>query len=87
MDIEGSPTSKELFGIVSPDSGSQDLFDDTTGSNITTPVSSNKKRPCFRTPKLNSLESIVRSHTISPLTSTICKSVQGIYCSQEVWIS
>ena len=80
MDINGSPTSKEMFGIVCSSNNSQDLFDDVNSDGVKTPLLLNKKRPCFRSP----LNSGASSNIISPLTSTVCKSVQGIYCSQEV---
>ena len=84
MNIKGSPTSIELFGLQDVAGDSQDLFDDlpdipvTTQQQFTTP---SKKRPCFRSPHLSSGR---KNDLISPLSAAISNSVQGIYCSQEV---
>ena len=84
MNIKGSPTSIELFGLQDAVGDSQDLFDDlpdipvTTQQQFTTP---SKKRPCFRSPHLSSGR---KNDLISPLSAAISNSVQGIYCSQEV---
>ena len=83
MNIQGSPTSIELFGLQGSSGNSPDLFENQRGSpdkeqQYTTP---SKKRPCFRSPKCSTG---YRNELISPLSAAISNSVQGVYCTQEV---
>lgn len=82
MSIEGSPTSLELFGLQDSESNSQDLYTNSASSSsplkdqFATP---NNKRSCSRPPNASR-----ETDLVSPLSAVISKSVQGIYCSQEV---
>ncbi|KAL5263682.1 hypothetical protein ACHWQZ_G008900 [Mnemiopsis leidyi] len=83
MNIQGSPTSIELFGLQGSSGNSPDLFENQRGSpdkeqQYTTP---SKKRPCFRSPKCSTG---YRNELISPLSAAISNSVQGVYCTQEI---
>ena len=91
MNIKGSPTSLELFGL--KDTGnpgnSPVLFEKSANSPATVKqqyTTPNKKRPCFRSPKFSSGNSSDgnRNDLVSPLSAAISNSVQGVYCSQEV---